>query len=240
MVGAKPLGDHSGEWPFINDLGAIKADGERLDLFARRLNRQAADGRRINPAAQQDSHRHVRNHVLAHGRAQQVVKLVDSLVEGHRRALLGKTKIPIPMRGDTRRLGDQIMAGQEFAHSLKQRFFPRQVVERQKLSNRRHVHLPANGWIGKDGFQLRGEPQGAAVVEIVQRLDAHAVARHEQSASLRVPNGERKHPAELLDALGTLVLVQMHDDFRVGLRAKHVPPLDQPLPEFLKVVNLAR
>ncbi len=143
------------------------------------------------------------------------------------------------MGGDTRRLGDQIVAGQEFAQALKQRFLSRQVVERQKLSNRRHVHLSANGWISQDGLQFRGKPQRTAVVEIVQRFDAHPVARHEQAASFRVPNGEGKHPAELLDALGTLVLVQMNNDFRVGLRAKYVAPLDQPLPKLVEVVNLA-
>jgi hypothetical protein len=54
-------------------------------------------------------------------------------------------------------------------------------------------------------------------VVIVQRLDAEPVARGEQSAASSVPDDEREHPVQPIHAGFALLLVEVEDDFAVGV-----------------------
>ncbi len=54
-----------------------------------------------------------------------------------------------------------------------------------------------------------------------------------------IPDREGEHPAQLLEALRALLLVEVDDDFRVGVGAEPVPLRDERRAKLLEIVNLA-
>ncbi len=74
---------------------------------------------------------------------------------------------------------------------------------------------------------------------VVQRLDAEPVAREEQRLLVAVPQREREHAAEALDAALAPRLPRVHDHFGVAARAEGVPERRQLGDQLLIVVDLA-
>ena len=74
---------------------------------------------------------------------------------------------------------------------------------------------------------------------VVQRLDAEAVARQEQRLLVAVPQREREHAAEALDAVLAPRLPGVHDDLGVAARAEDVAERLQLGDQLLVVVDLA-
>jgi hypothetical protein len=61
----------------------------------------------------------------------------------------------------------------------------------------------------KEGFDLRGENQGAVLDRVVQRLYAEPVARQEELAFPLVPDREGKHAVEVVDAIFPEFLIEV-------------------------------
>ena len=74
---------------------------------------------------------------------------------------------------------------------------------------------------------------------VVERLDADPIAREEEAPGAGVPDREREHAAEALDARVSPLLVAVHDDFRVGVRPEPVPAALELGAQRRKVVDLA-
>jgi hypothetical protein len=75
----------------------------------------------------------------------------------------------------------------------------------------------------KEGADLRGEGEQALPPAHVERLDPEPIHRQEEPAGLAVPDGKGEHPAEPLDARGSVLGIGLQNDFRVGSAAKDVP-----------------
>ena len=73
----------------------------------------------------------------------------------------------------------------------------------------------------------------------VERLDAEAIAREQQPPPRRVPDREREHAAEALDAVVAPLLVGVDDRFGVGARAVAVAGRFELRPDVGVVVDLA-
>src|SRR5467141_434420 len=83
---------------------------------------------------------------------------------------------------------------------------------------------------------------------IIERLDAQAIARDENSrvprgipgsaGSTSVPNGEGEHPAEFAEALFAPFFVGVNDDFSVRMRAKRVAASFERATQLLVIVDL--
>src|SRR5581483_7731634 len=86
---------------------------------------------------------------------------------------------------------------------------------RKEMINRVIVDLATYGRHLKNCFQLRCEQQLAADFGVVEWLDPQTIATEEKAPAARVPQRERKHAAQLIDEIGTVLLIQMHDDFRI-------------------------
>ena len=54
-----------------------------------------------------------------------------------------------------------------------------------------------------------------------------------------VPDSEREHPAQVIDQIGSIVLVQMDDHLRIRPRGEPMSARQQPLSQQLEVINLA-
>ena len=75
------------------------------------------------------------------------------------------------------------------------------------------------------GLQLARERDVDVAVlrqRVVQRLHPEPVAREQQPLPLRVPEREREHPAEVLDAVVAVLLVEVHDHLGVAARGEPV------------------
>jgi hypothetical protein len=89
-------------------------------------------------------------------------------------------------------------------------------------------------------FQLGPENEFAGVEEgVVQRLDAKAVAHHEQRFLRAVPQREREHAAKAVDAGFAPGFPGVDDDFGVGMGAEGVAERFELGHQFLEVVDLA-
>src|SRR5207237_215636 len=89
--------------------------------------------------------------------------------------------------------------------------------------------------IAPEGTRLAREHEPAAARAVVERLDPEAVARAEEPASRAVPEGERPHDVEALDAAGTPLAVGGEDVLGVG-RAAEAMALRRELAAQLSVV----
>src|SRR3989449_9900358 len=59
-------------------------------------------------------------------------------------------------------------------------------------------------------------------MSIVERFHPQAIARDEKLAPALVPNSERKHSPQLLDAAGPIFFLQLEHGFRIAMRAINV------------------
>jgi len=73
----------------------------------------------------------------------------------------------------------------------------------------------------------------------VQRLDAQVVARNEEGLLVAVPDGEREHAAQVLDAILAPFFPGVDDGFGVGLRGEGVAERREFFRQLAEVVDLA-
>ena len=92
---------------------------------------------------------------------------------------------------------------------------------------------------GDERLELRGEGDSPGGRDVVQRLDAEAVARQEERAGAGVPDRAGEHATQPFHDLGPQLFVQVHDRFGVAMSADHVPARDQSRPQLAVVVDLA-
>ena len=76
-------------------------------------------------------------------------------------------------------------------------------------------------------------------VGVVQRLDAEAIAREQQAAVGAIPDREREHALQPLDASLAFLFVEVQDRFGVAARAVAVPAPLEIRPQLRVVVDLA-
>ncbi len=89
-------------------------------------------------------------------------------------------------------------------------------VEREQVAHRGQVGLDAPPLREHERPRLGREREHAAVVLVVERLDAHPVARAEQPVARSVPDREREHAVQVPDAVVTPRPVRGEDHPRVG------------------------
>ena len=90
------------------------------------------------------------------------------------------------------------------------------------MTDRFPVQLAADFGQLQNRLQLGRERDAPVDLRVVERLDAQAVAREQKLAAPRIPDREREHAAQVIDAPRSVVLVQVHDGFGVARRAQRV------------------
>ena len=114
-------------------------------------------------------------------------------------------------------LVDEHVAGRQLAHAGEDRARPVDGVEGEKRLERVEVDLVADAREPPQRLQLGGERErvGGAVVE---RLDPEAVARQHEPLARAVPHRDGEHPAQPLGEARTVLLVEVDEHLRVGVR----------------------
>ena len=76
--------------------------------------------------------------------------------------------------------------------------------------------------IDEQCFDFGSECEGVVVDAVVEGLDPESVAREEEGAIVFIPDGEGKHAAQFLGAVGAVFFVGVEDDFSIGVRFEAV------------------
>src|SRR5437763_15242176 len=105
----------------------------------------------------------------------------------------------------------------------------REVTERQILGERGAIQFWMNSLGCKQDLDLRPKQKSVYGGAVIQWLDSEAIAGCEQAFSLCVPNRKRKHSAKMLDAILSVLLVEMDDAFSIAMRAVPVTESDELL-----------
>jgi hypothetical protein len=131
------------------------------------------------------------------------------------------------------------MGGWQLAHAVHGGQRSRHVPEREVAVERDVVDLTRDLVIVQQRTQLRCERQHAVADAVDQRLLADSIAGDEKLLPAVVPQREREHAVQVADAVGAVLLVQMHDHFRVAVRGEAVPSSLQRVTQLAVVVDLA-
>ncbi len=113
---------------------------------------------------------------------------------------------------------DHRATGRQRAHSAKHRLVAGDLPEHQVLADRVFATLWRDEATRKERLHLRAVDEGIARVGVVERLDAHAVARQEQRSTVAVPEREGEHTVHTLDAALAHLGIQLEDDLGVAVR----------------------
>src|SRR5205085_4831690 len=106
------------------------------------------------------------------------------------------------------------------------------VMERVPVDRARDPRMP------QQRLDLRREHELPAALPVIERLLAEPVARDEEPAPARVPDGEREHAGERLDAALAVLLEEMHDRLGVAPRPESMAARFEPGAELAVVVDL--
>ena len=88
-------------------------------------------------------------------------------------------------------------------------------------------------------LQLRTEHETVTERRVVERLDPQPVADEHERLPRLIPERDGEHSAQVLDEVRTVLLVEVNDDFRVGVGGESVPAGLQIRAEIPIIVDLA-
>ena len=238
VLGPEPLGHE----PRVARLVVVRlreADRERLHRARVQPRHGRHDRARIDAAAQERAQRHVAHEVQADG-------FLDELAEPLHEVRLGPSVlgleawIPVPFGAHApARRGEQNVPGLELADAVDDAVRRGRAPEREEAADRAPVEVALDVDRLQQRLQLRREEELAAGLGIVERLDAQPVASHQQRPAARIPEGEGEHAAQLLHAVGLVLLVEVDDRLRVRRGVEGMPTRLELAAELPEVVDLA-
>src|SRR5437588_8907486 len=116
----------------------------------------------------------------------------------------------------------QVVAGQELPDILEECIF--RIVE--QAGNQEGVHDIAIRNALRHEFQqllyLGTEGEEPGIVDVIEWLNAEAIARTEQQLALTVVDGKGPHAVELMDTVRAPLGISGQDDLGIGIRDKIV------------------
>ncbi len=212
-------------------------DRERVHRLGGLLRGERREERRVDAAREEHADgnvgEQVRPHRVAHACAQLLHQL--RLVVVAQLGLMHRRGMGVALDAHVAALlPHEQMPCRELAHVAEDRVRRGDGVEGEERLERVEVDLAA-----RQGAHLRRELERAAGCAVVERLDAVAVAREHEPARALVPDRDREHPAQPAREVEAVLLVQVHDRLRVGVRAVRVPVVHELAHELRVVVDLA-
>jgi hypothetical protein len=100
--------------------------------------------------------------------------------------------------------------------------------------------LGAGQRVGEDRLRFRAEEDAVGGRVVVEGLDAHAVADHDELVAAAVPDREGVHAVEAFGDRVAPFEIAAQDDLGVGVGGEPVSPVDELAAEFGEVVGLPR
>ena len=185
------------------------------------------DRARIEPAAQEHAERDVGDESVAHGLLQELGQALDAVRDGlgapagRLRRGSGRqydSTVTCPRRAIRRWPGWSFFTAANIVRGA------RDVVVREVVVEAPGDRSRARDAIGEERFELGAEHQPIAQRRVVERLDAEPVAGEQQRRCAACPTARRRTSrAGRATQSGAVLLVEVDDDFGVGVGAKRWP-----------------
>ena len=148
-----------------------------------------------------------------------------------------RLETPVGLVADVALPDDGRMARQDLPRLAEDRERRGHLHEREVVVHRDGVEVERNIRNLAKCLELRGECDDRPGGGGEQRLDAEPVARREELALASVPDHERPHPVEPLDAVEAPLDVGVEDDLGVGAALEGVPQSLELFPELEEIVD---
>ena len=199
--------------------GASIADGVRGPGVAVETH-QTEQQSRIDAAAQQQSHRNVRDEMALQCPLIDVEQLFRGVFVCQRRGELCRPE-PVPaLDAPTAVLEDRHRSRRKLPHAVIQRERGGCVAIAQEQVDCGDVDLGSTRERRQHRAQLGAEAHRTVVDAIVDELDPGRVAGDDQTLAAFVPDREAKHAVEPIEDLGSPLLVAVDDDLGIRLCRK--------------------
>ncbi len=227
VLGAEVLG-------LVGEVDREAAHG--LALRAELLGGQRGHRGRVEPAGEQGAARHVGHQLPGDDVLQQLAHVRDRglLAVG----VLGGLQLPVRAFPQPVAVEHGQVAGAQFAHALPD-------GEAGGLGEGEDLPQPVRAddgggqRVGEDRLGLGAEQDAVVGLVVVEGLDAHPVADHDELLGPRVPDGEGVHAVELVGQLFAPLQVAAEHDLGVGVGLEPVAAAAQFVAELDVVVRLA-
>src|SRR5262249_20753795 len=134
----------------------------------------------------------------ANGLAEQLRPLFNraTVAEGGM-AVLGEAQVPILPDLDLAVSPRQRVAGEQTFEATEERLLARRGMIGKIIWERRVIDFRRDGASLEERLDLRGEIERAVAVQrVIKRFDTEPVARQQEFAPRRIPDGEGEHPAQ--------------------------------------------
>ena len=131
------------------------------------------------------------------------------------------------------------VAGRKLLNAAKHGVRSRDVVQTQKAIQTVQVDLPLDDRILEDGFDFGSKKQVTAGTTEVERLDADAVTRQDQTFLRPDPDCESKHSTQPFKTFNTPFTKCMQHDLRVRGRNESAAPGAKLIPQFPVIVDFS-
>src|ERR1017187_459007 len=133
------------------------------------------------------------------------------------------------------------MSGRKFENVAEHRLWIGNPKEGQVLMECFFVDLRFNPRNLQQGLNFGRKGKTASLLHVVERFDSEMITCHKQSgpAGAQIANAECEHTVQAFNAVWAFLLIEVNDDFRVGLRRKSMALHLQIAAQLSKIVALA-
>src|SRR5262249_28508373 len=111
---------------------------------------------------------------------------------------------------------------------------------REELGEPFVVDLARDRWVREERLRLRAEDERRSAEGIEERLDPEPIAREKELLARAVPDAEREHAVEALDARRAPLHVRPQEDLGVRTRDEPMAEARELVTKLDEVVDLAR
>ena len=237
VVGSEALGNPPRFRSLVVLLVSRKADREARQLTAV-LPNQTRDRRGVHASTQQ----HADGHVAHEARLDRCVEQLPYAAGRGMLIVLGKPawlgQRPVPRDLDAARIAMAFATGRQFVDPPVERFGRRCDRIRQVRAKHVPIHLALNRGVLEQRLDLGGEHERAVARGPVQGFLPDRIAGEEEAPAPFIPNHEREHAGQVLDAGIAVALIEVQDHLGVAVRAEARSLGDEPLAQLGIVVDL--
>src|SRR6185437_2083794 len=129
-------------------------------------------------------------------------------------------------------------SGRDLPDILEERSRACRVLEGQELIDPERIDDAGRAAGREDALDLGGEPEAAAMEAVVERLDAEAIARQQQTLQRTVPERDGEHAVQAREERQAVLFVEPRDHLAVARAAEAVPLGCQLVAQLAVVVDL--
>ena len=181
--------------------------------------RERRHGARIDPAAEERTDRHVRHELLAHHRLEQIAQGLDALL-GILVSRLEPVGLPVDLPAQAKAVDLDVLAGPDLFDVAEERAIEQRRVEVQVFVDRLGIRVARYVSALQQRFDLAREDDPAAVVVVVELLDAQRVASEDEPLMACVPERKPEDARHVRERTRTIGCQRVEEGFRVGRPAK--------------------